>query len=137
MSEFVWPSDSHRAENRELDYVCDYLGDTLDKLDALRATNSDLLALYESTRVELGKARAPVAELKRDVAKLEALRAPVILRKQAEAVEQCWTDIADMASSADVLTPEVAFFKAARYCADYSLRLRQQAEAAERTGGEK
>jgi hypothetical protein len=63
MSDFVWPSDSHRAENRELDRVCDYLEDTLDKLDALRATNSDLLALYESTRVELGKARARVAEL--------------------------------------------------------------------------
>ena len=68
MSEFVWPSDEHRAENRELDYVCDYLEDTLDKLDALRA-------LYESTSVELRKARARVAELERDVAYLEYLDA--------------------------------------------------------------
>ena len=72
--------------------------------------------------------------IERDVEELEALRAPIILRKQAEAVEQCWTDIADMALSPDVLTPEVAFFKAARYCADYSLRLRKQSEAAGRAG---
>ena len=68
MSEFVWPSDEHRAENRELDYVCDYLEDTLDNLDALRA-------LYESTKAELEKARARVAELERDVEELECLDA--------------------------------------------------------------
>ena len=72
--------------------------------------------------------------IERDVEELEALRAPIILRKQAEAVEQCWTDIAEMAFSTEVRTPEGAFTKAAGYCADYSLRLRQQAEAAGRAG---
>jgi hypothetical protein len=42
MTDFVWPSDEHRAENREIDYVCDYLEDTLDQLNALRAANRDL-----------------------------------------------------------------------------------------------
>ena len=73
MSEFVWPSDNARATSPELDRVCDYLEGTLDKLDALRAANRDLQDWYESTKAELEKARARVAELERDVAELEYL----------------------------------------------------------------
>jgi hypothetical protein len=76
--------------------------------------------------VELGKARARVSELATKASE------PYVLRKQAEAVEQCWSDIAEMVFSTEVRTPEGAFTKAAGYCAEYSLRLRKQAEAAER-----
>ena len=62
---------------------------------------------------------------------------PYVLRKQAEAVEQCWTDIAEMVFSTEVRTPEGALNQAARHCADYALRLRQQADEAEQAGGEK
>lgn len=136
--------------------------DARSEIDALRAANRDLQDWYESTKAELEKARARVAELERDVEELEyldaeaavgaelaadeimrlkakleeleALQAPVILRKQAEAVEQCWTDIAEMVFSTDVRTPQGALNQAARHCADYALRLRQQAEAAGRAG---
>ena len=94
---------------------------------------------YLDTEAAVGAELAAdeIMRLKAKLEELEALRAPIILRKQAEAVEQCWTDIAEMAFSTEVRTPEGAFTKAAGYCADYSLRLRQQAEAAGRPGGEK
>ena len=34
MTDFVWPSDNDRAESPELERVCDYLEDTLDRLEA-------------------------------------------------------------------------------------------------------
>ena len=37
MSDFVWPSDSDRAENDELNRVCEYLEEVLDTQEAARA----------------------------------------------------------------------------------------------------
>lgn len=85
----------------------------------------------QNRKAELEKARAWVSELATKASE------PYVLRKQAEAVEQCWSDIAEMVFSTEVRTPEGAFTKAARHCADYALRLRKQAEAAERAGGER
>jgi hypothetical protein len=69
-----------------------------------------------------------------------ALGSPVseaaILRLQAEAVEQCYSDIGEMVFSPEVRTPQGALNKAAGHCADYVQRLRQQADEAERAGGE-
>jgi tRNA C32,U32 (ribose-2'-O)-methylase TrmJ len=124
MSDFVWPSGEHRAENRELDYVCDYLEDTLDKLDALRA-------LYESTSVELRKALVRVAELERDVEELEALRAPVILRKQAEALEAMAEKIRNDTRGTNTLWEMLIVMDVE------AQELRKKAEVAERVGGEK
>jgi DNA repair exonuclease SbcCD ATPase subunit len=159
MTDFVWPSDEHRAENRELDYVCDYLEDTLDKLDALRATNRDLQDRYENTSVELRKARVRVAELERDVAyleyldaevrkgaelaadeiaslkakleELEALRAPVILRKQAEALEAMAEKIRNDTRGTNTLWEMLIVMDVE------AQELRKKAEVAERVGGEK
>ena len=158
MSDFVWPSDYARAASRELDRVCDYLEDTLDDLDALRATNSDLRALYESTRVELGEARARVAELAekanslsygivmsltdeqqepfaKQFAELQNCIAaqssdPYVLRKQAEALEAMAEKIRNDTRGTNTLWEMLIVMDVE------AQELREKAEAAERAGGE-
>jgi benzoyl-CoA reductase/2-hydroxyglutaryl-CoA dehydratase subunit BcrC/BadD/HgdB len=109
-------------DSEENEYWYEDLEDAIDQFETINQFET----LYKSARVELGKARARVSELATKASE------PYVLRKQAEAVEQCWSDIAEMVFSTEVRTPEGAFTKAAGYCAEYSLRLRKQAEAAER-----
>lgn len=49
MTDFIWPSDAARAENSELDRVCEYLEEALDEHDALAAHVAELVeALMEA-----------------------------------------------------------------------------------------
>lgn len=50
MTDFVWPSDMDRAENPELNRVCEYLEEVWDERDALAAHVARLMGALELAR---------------------------------------------------------------------------------------
>lgn len=54
MTDFIWPSDQARAENDELNRVCEYLEEVLDELDAL----TEKLAESDHALMQLGRLKA-------------------------------------------------------------------------------
>lgn len=49
MTDFIWPSDIARAENDELNRVCEHLEEVLDERDALAALCQEGAAVLERT----------------------------------------------------------------------------------------
>jgi hypothetical protein len=47
MSDFIWPSDANRAENDELNRVCEFLEETLDRLEDVLTDKGHLVGAIE------------------------------------------------------------------------------------------
>lgn len=107
MNEFIWPSDRARADNDELDRVCEYLEEVLDEIEGLDelptqkdATLSERIRSVDKQR-EYERLQGSEQDLLSDLRLVEKERDAALEREQAlaayldrlsRAIGQCMTN---------------------------------------------
>ena len=89
MAEFIWPSDQDRADNDELNRVCEYLEEVMDERDAALEREQALAreASYHQQEIDSLLGRLRKTQNERDVHMAHSARVNEVLFKTFSAIE--------------------------------------------------
>lgn len=89
MAEFIWPSDQDRADNDELNRVCEYLEEVMDERDAALEREQALAreASYHQQEIDSLLGRLRKTQTERDVYMAHSARVNEVLFKTFSAIE--------------------------------------------------